>query len=67
VRAFGRRVAAGDVEAIRLMVELAEDLDTAIAVAVAGLREHGYSWSEIASRIGVKKQTAHRKWGGGLR
>lgn len=63
VAAFGRRVASGDVEAIRLMIDLSEDLDTAIAIAVAGLRENGYSWSEIAARIGITKQTAHRKWG----
>ncbi len=63
VAAYGRRVAAGDVEALAPMVQLAHDLDDAIGHAVAGLRGFGYSWGEIANRLGVTRQAVHQRWG----
>lgn len=65
VRAHGRRVAVGDVEALADLVTLAEDLDRAVADAVLGLRKFGYSWAEIAARLGITRQAAHQRWGGG--
>ena len=62
VRAYGRRVADGDVEALAEMLQLARELDAAIDNAVDGLRAHGYSWSEIGERAGITKQTAHERW-----
>jgi len=50
LRAYSRRVGEGDVEALALMLNLAEEIDTAITEAVKGLRAHGYSWAEIGSR-----------------
>jgi hypothetical protein len=41
LRTYSRRVGDGDVEALALMLGLAEDIDAAIAVAVKGLRERG--------------------------
>ena len=41
VRAYARRVAAGDVEAITLMLGLSAELDSAICQAVTGLRGAG--------------------------
>jgi hypothetical protein len=32
-------------------------------VAVAGLRRVGYSWAEIASRLGITRQAAQQRWG----
>ena len=64
LRAYTRRVAAGDVEALADMMALAEDLDTAIGDAVGGLRTFGYSWTEIAARLGITRQAAHQRWGG---
>ncbi len=61
--AFSRRVAQGDVEALTDLLAFAVDLDDAIQDAVDGLREFGYSWSEIARRAGTKKQTAYERWG----
>lgn len=49
MRTYSHRVGDGDVEALALMLGLAEDIDAAIAVAVQGLRERGYSWAEIGS------------------
>jgi hypothetical protein len=49
LRAYSRRVGDGDVEALVLLVGLAEEIDAAMAEAVKGLHAHGYSWSEIGA------------------
>jgi DNA-directed RNA polymerase specialized sigma24 family protein len=64
IRAFSRRIATGDVEALRDMVALSTLLDEEIGNAVKGLRAHGYSWAEIADRLGITRQAAHQRWGG---
>ena len=64
IRAYARRVATGDVEALTDMVSLSGLLDDAISEAVIGLRTHGYSWAEIGSRIGISRQAAQQRWGG---
>ena len=53
IRAHARRVAAGDVDALADITKLATALDEAITQAVTGLRNAGYSWAEIAARLGV--------------
>lgn len=63
IRAHARRVAAGDVDALGDMTGLATELDEAITQAVIGLRETGYSWAEIAARLGVTRQAAQQRWG----
>ena len=40
------------------MLGLAEEVHTAIAEAVKGLRGCGYSWAEIGSRLGITRQAA---------
>jgi hypothetical protein len=66
LRAYARRVATGDIEALTDMVALSTCLDEAIAYAVLGLREqpHRYSWAEIADRLGITRQAAQQRWGG---
>lgn len=64
IRAHGKRVAAGDVEALTDLVALSTVLDTVIANAVKGLRGHGYSWAEIGARLGISRQAAQQRWGG---
>lgn len=64
IRAHGRRVAAGDVEALRDLTTLSAALDDAIGQAVIGLRAFGYSWAEIGQRLGISKQAAQQRWGG---
>ena len=64
VRAHGRRVACGDIEALRDLLTLAAEVEHALDTAVTGLRAFGYSWAEIASRIGVTRQAAQQRWGG---
>ena len=53
IRAAGRRVGGGDVDGLADLLSLAGELDRAIDSAVRGLRDAGYSWGEIASRLGV--------------
>ena len=62
LRAYARRVATGDVEALALMLGLSAEIDTAIAQAVHGLRGFGYSWAEIGSRLGITRQAAQQRW-----
>ena len=63
LRAYARRVADGDVEALTLILGLSAELDTAIGQAVTGLRAFGYSWAEIGVRLGITRQAAQQRWG----
>ena len=63
IRAYSRRVATGDVEAITAMVALAADLEEATRQAITGLRGFGYSWADIAMRLGITRQGAQQRWG----
>jgi hypothetical protein len=62
LRAYSRRVGDGGVEALTLLVGLAEEIDAAMAEAVKGLRAHGYSWAEIGARLGISRQAAQQRW-----
>jgi hypothetical protein len=63
LRAYARRVADGDVDALIAMTGLANEIDTAIGQAVTSLRSFGYSWAEIGSRLGITRQAAQQRWG----
>ena len=63
LKAYARRVATGDIEALGLMAELADIIDVGIRDAVTGLREHGYSWAEIGSRLAITRQASQQRWG----
>jgi hypothetical protein len=63
VRAYARRVATGDVEALPALRDLGSTVDAALRDAVTGLRGLGYSWAEIASRLGISRQAAQMRWG----
>ncbi|HSZ31645.1 MAG TPA: hypothetical protein VK784_18040 [Pseudonocardiaceae bacterium] len=63
IRAYSRRIADGDIEAIGTMTNLADHLDTAIRQAITGLRKYGYSWADIALRLGITRQGAQQRWG----
>jgi DNA-directed RNA polymerase specialized sigma24 family protein len=64
LQAWARRVAAGDIDAIADMAAAARELDDVMRDAVTGLRGKGYSWAEIAARLGVTRQAAQQRWGG---
>src|SRR6266545_1844074 len=65
LRAYARRVANGDIEALRSLAELSSEVDAVTRLAVAGLRKssYHYSWSEIADRLGVTRQAAQMRYG----
>lgn len=50
--------------AVAALRELAERLE---ALQVDNARKLGWSWQEIAGRLGVTKQTVHRKHGSRIR
>jgi hypothetical protein len=65
LRAYARRISAGDIDSLADITILAADIDNAIRRAVTCLRnEHGYSWAEIGARLGVTRQAAQQRWGG---
>jgi hypothetical protein len=63
LRGYGRRIAAGDVDAIADLGGLLGEVETALARAVTGLRDRGYSLAEIGLRLGVTRQAVHQRWG----
>jgi hypothetical protein len=65
LRAYGRRVADGDIEALRGLAGLTAEVDAVTRLAVTELRKvpYSYSWSEIADRLGVNKSAAHERYG----
>jgi hypothetical protein len=64
IRAFGRRIAAGDIDALADAAFLSAQLDTVIKTAITGLRTRGYSWADIGRQLGVTRQAAQQRWGG---
>ena len=63
IRAYSRRVAAGDIEAVADMATVADEITTAMYDAINGLRTYGYSWADIALRLGITRQAAQQRWG----
>ena len=51
------------IDALADMADLAAEIDTAIGQAVTGLRDRGYSWAEIGTRLGITRQAAQQRWG----
>ncbi|WP_327580668.1 hypothetical protein OHA25_32030 [Nonomuraea sp. NBC_00507] len=65
IRAYTKRIAEGDIEALADLTGVVAELDHAIAQAVIQLRaEHGYSWADIARPLGLTRQAAQQRWGG---
>lgn len=71
LRAYGRRVGAGDIAALPELVALEAELAAAIEDAVRQLRAEPfcYSWTQIGDVLGVTRQAALKRWGhvGGAR
>jgi hypothetical protein len=63
LRAYGRRVADRDVEALTELVGMRAELEAAVQVAVDGLRASGYSWAEVARPLGISRQAAQQRYG----
>jgi hypothetical protein len=63
INAYSRRIAAGDIEAIGVMAALTDHLEDATRQAITGLRDTGYSWADVALRLGITRQGAQQRWG----
>ena len=64
IRAHSRRVGEGDIDSLSDLLAMSRELDSSIATAVRALHEFGYSWTEIADRLGTSRQNARQRWGG---
>lgn len=62
VAAYARRVGQGDVEALPDLIGLAAEVNVRTSEAVAALHRFGYSWAEIAARIGTTRASVHERW-----
>ena len=63
LRGYGRRIAAGDIDAIADLDDMLTEVEIALSRAVSGLRDTGYSLAEIGLRLGVTRQAVHQRWG----
>lgn len=61
LKAYGQRVAYGDVADLQEMVELRAQLDDTIYQAVVRMREMGFTWEALAEANGTTKQ-ALQQW-----
>jgi hypothetical protein len=67
IRAYSRRIACGDIDALTGLADLSADLDQAMADAITALRaRHGYSWADIGHRLGITRQAAQKRWAGDI-
>lgn len=62
IRGAGKRVAAGDEWELAELISLRDEVEDAIATAVAGMRERGESWQYIADGLGTTRQSAHGRY-----
>ena len=61
VEGLGRRVAAGDVDELPALLEVAAAAEHAFRQAGQALQARGYSWEEIGQRLGTTRQSAYRR------
>ena len=62
VRSAAKRAGA-DVEALPALIALQHEIDSLMVSAVARCRDDGYSWGEIAQRLGTTRQAAQQRYG----
>lgn len=63
LRAYARRVADRDIEALTGLAALRDEVDAAIVDAVRGLHGNPYSWTDIGRALGVSRQAAQMRFG----
>ncbi|MDT8915775.1 hypothetical protein [Amycolatopsis sp. PS_44_ISF1] len=67
MRAYGRRVANLDIEGLKGLVELRDELDALIVDSARKLQDQpkgqGYSWGDIGRVLGISRQAAQQRFG----
>lgn len=62
LRAYGKRIAIGDIEGLKALAELKQEVQRAEEAAVKGLREMNYSWYDIGRALGISRQAAQKRF-----
>lgn len=62
IRRYGERVGDDDPIDLTEMLAVRDAFDAAIAEAVAGQRERGYSWREIGEALGITREAAWQRF-----
>lgn len=64
MKAYAKRVGAGDIAALPELVALRDELDEYILAAVAELRSErwNYSWAQIGDALGISRQAAQKRF-----
>lgn len=62
LRAAGRRVAEGDIEALRMLAELELEVATTMQATVDTLKSE-YSWAQIGEALHVTRESAWQRFG----
>lgn len=64
IRRAGVRAGEGDPCDLAALIAARAEMDEAIVVAVAGMRErYGFSWAEIGRELGISRQAAQMTYG----
>lgn len=63
VRAAGKRVADADEPELAQLLAIRDEWESAMVVAIRGMRSRGQSWSYIARALGTTRQAAQMRWG----
>ncbi|MEU5884422.1 hypothetical protein [Spirillospora sp. NPDC047279] len=64
LRAYVRRIQQGDIDALTDLAALEIEIGHLLHAAVHGLRDSGYSWTDIGNATAVTRQAAQQRWGG---
>lgn len=62
MRALARRAGEGDEIALEALAVVAAEADVQLGAGVAGFREAGRSWAQVADVLGVSRQAAHKRF-----
>lgn len=63
LRGYRRRVAVGDIDQLPEMAAMATEVDEMIRDSVASLIDRGYSYTDVAARLGITRQAAWQRFG----